>query len=734
MQLMSWTIGRLGSRFSLLFEPYHRRVMHSALGRFLDQPLDLEVGLVDPDGSERVLPFTPRGELLYNCEQFERLNSITYRGYCRKLHLRFEFNVHSVFYPQDEGLCTMPVFYLEMRLNPGGVIRRVAPSNVPRAARLMFRIRRPGTQIEASDRGGGRLDLHYHTELKPDLMPQCGQDRQVEVHERIQSLNPGTVPDKDGAGLSLELPVTEQDSGVKWRLVWGAYCGESVLEVDNGTGPRPARFKYARRLDDLEAVMSQAIEQRDHSLNYSRRFEKLFDQVPLSSTDKHLIHQSFQSFLSNTFWCDLPGDLSTPDEWFSVWTGGRLYHGVIDVEYNTCLIYLAIWPKLLAIQFGQWAAHEKQHEASGGGYLSHDVGRGIQVTGPAYDHDMPVEESSDFLLMLQAYCRWCGDIDPASRLADLIERLARYLIWTDRDQSGFPSEGTPNTLADAAPAAQYARKQTYLAVKRLAALRAAADLLGQLGRHELAEHCDRAVDRDAVRVHRQAWLDDHYAVCVDKSALGLTDATTGEPLPYDELPGWDAYSIYTGNGLLLPMMIGQPPLLDPDQLIKDLINATRETMGPYGCGHTSAELDNVHISQNLWRDLLARYLGHSGSALTQRYWDLQVMSNTGGASHGYIDTYINNDHAFFPRGVVCIGSLLSYPRLTIDKLAPGGDRISVDPDRHYQQRWPLLPLADWKAGKVPVCVVDIDGRVTIEGGVDPIIVRGQPADQTQLIG
>ena len=73
MQSMTWTMSRLGSRFNLLFEPYKNRVMHSALGRFLDQPLDLMVGLVEPDGTQRVLPFTLKGEPLANPEQFERM-------------------------------------------------------------------------------------------------------------------------------------------------------------------------------------------------------------------------------------------------------------------------------------------------------------------------------------------------------------------------------------------------------------------------------------------------------------------------------------------------------------------------------------------------------------------------------------------------------------------------------------------------------------------------------------
>ena len=71
----------------------------------------------------------------------------------------------------------------------------------------------------------------------------------------------------------------------------------------------------------------------------------------------------------------------------------------------------------------------------------------------------------------------------------------------------------------------------------------------------------------------------------------------------------------------------------------------------------------------------------------------------------------------------------------IDRLAPGGARIIVDPDRQVAQRWPLLPLADWKAGKIPVCVVDDAGRVTIEGKSDRIIIHGQQQpEESTVIG
>jgi xylan 1,4-beta-xylosidase len=400
----------------------------------------------------------------------------------------------------------------------------------------------------------------------------------------------------------------------------------------------------------------------------------------------------------------------------------------VDVEYNVALFYLMFWPDLLGQLLRQWRGLAQPHAASGGAVLHHDLGRGVDVAGQASYHDVPIEGNADYLLLLQAFVHVTGDLAPARELVELVEQLAAYLLWTDRDASGFPTEGTANTIDDGGPAIQFARKQTYLAVKRLAGLQAAADLLARIGRPDAAERIERLVDADTRKVEDAAWLGDHYAVCMDRSATGLVDAGTGAPLTMDDLPGWDAYSIYTANALLLPAMTSQPLMLDRQRLATDIYNAMRETTSAYGCGHTSVEPEDVWISQNVWRDLMAMYMGLDWpTLLTQRYWDLQVMSNTHQQSLGYIDTYIHNQLCFYPRGVASLGYLSAQPRLVVDRLAPGGARVSVDPPRDYPQRWPLFPLADWKAGKIPVCVVDDRGEVHIEGETDPVIVAGKAA-------
>lgn len=746
MQLMSWSIARLGSRFGLLFEPHYRRVRHSALGRFLDEPLDLSVGLEGPDGQMRVLPFCQEGELFHTVEQFERANSITFRAYSSDYQLRFEFNIHSAFYPQDESLCLLPAIYLEMRINPTKPVRWVKPKfPPPKKVKLFLKLKRPGTTINVgcpneSDGYGGRIDLAYDVDLVPrlDKLPVneklAAASRTVSVTERIVSLNPGAIPSEDGTGLQIELPVTEEGSGIKWRLVWGVFCGDPILNIKSNGITELAKFRYASLWPSLDDVMFAAIKGRDERLVLSRNFEKLLEQAPLRAAQRHLLNQSFQQYLSNTFWCEL----SSKQDWFSVWEGSCFFHSTLDVEYNVTPMYLSLWPRLLSLQFDQWAQRTAMHAESGGVYLAHDLGVGFDATTMGYDHDMPVEENCNFLLMMQAYVHWTGDLTPIRKHEDMLLKLADYLVWTDTDDSGFPSKGVANTIDDASAAQQFSRKQTYLAIKRLAALAAVSDMLMHINKTELSQIYQDVVDRFASKVEKTAWRGDHFAVCVDRSTVGVRDAWTGRPLTDDELAGADAYSIYSSNGLLLPLMCAQPWLISENKVRKDLISAVRETLGHYGCGHNDQEPENVWVSQNLWRDHMMRYLGASGPNRAQGYWDMQVMSNTFGQSYGFVDTYVTNNLSFYPRGATAFGYLLSYPRVIIDRLAPGGARICVDPDRGYAQRWPLLPLADWKAGKIPVCVVDCDdddnARVVIETQLESVIIRGQEDGKTGMIG
>ncbi len=742
MQLMSWPLGRLGSRFGFLFEPYRNRVMHSALGRMLDRPLDLKVGFVEPDGTERVLPFTAEGDCFINCEQFERFNSITFRGYSQALGVRFEMNVHSPFYPQDEKLCHAPAFYFELRAIAVENVRWAGESNTPAQVDVFFRLRRPGTEITTSDDGpqGARIDLAYDNSLTFHAYtgtPKADDHdpaHTLPVRERVVSLTPGAHVLASGDGLTLRLPVTHGDSGIKWRLAWVAHVKDPVLSIaDHRNGmPEnfPAKFRYTDWLPDLDAATLDAVNERDGRLAKSRRLEKLMEQAPLDPSMRHLTNQSFQGWLTNTFLCSYDDPAAKPDQperktWFSVLEGSRQYHSTLNAECNSAMLYLSMWPQLLRGQFAQWARFPKEHAASGGACLGPDVGKGLECHGPAAGA-APGEHNADFLTLLQTYTHWTGDLGFVRANAELLLRLGNYLLWTDREGSGFPSEGLPMRQGGG-PIFRMTPRQTYLAIKRAVALRAAADMLALTDRLDLAPDAKRftqAWETAARQIDAAAWHHDHYAPTVDPTLHTMGNA--------------DNYAIYNINGELLPYMIGQETLMPRDKLAVDIYSAKRETDRRYGGSNSSAEPDTIRISQNLWRDVFARYLKLVGPPSAQHYWDMQVMGNTHQQSRGFTDAYIAENLAHYPRGITTLGYLLATPVLVIDRLSAGrgGTHIRVDPNRSEPARWPLLPLGDWKAGKIPVCVVDAWGHVRIESATDPVTIRGEddPAQRGKTIG
>lgn len=711
--------------------------MHSGLGRFFDAPLDLGVGIIEPDGNERVLPFTQHGKTLYNCEQNARMNSITFRGYSEQANLRFELNFHSPFYPQNERLCLLPVMYMELRVTWMDHIRWRSKKQPPLdKVKLFIRLNRPDTNITAND---GQIDLNYNVNLDPKYIPlddPTGDERsiladdfpreslgQATIHERIQSINEEEQAEvyntEHGTGLILELPVTSSNSSKKWRLIWATHTNDNILNIYD----QPAKPRYMRYWDNINQVVERAIETRDENLLKSRFFEKTMEQSPMYRAHWHLTVMAFQSYLTNTFWCEFEDG----SDWFSTIEGTAMFHSTVDVEYNISMLYLAIWPELLHKMLNNSAQNTTPHAPSNGCILNHDLGFGVHVNGPAYDHSMPVEENANFILMLQAYAHWIGKAGPIEKHAALVRNLANYLIWTDRDNSGFPSEGTANTIADGNQAIQYAEKQTYLAIKRVTALEAAADLLRRAGDQASADKCQNIAAEAVPKIEDAAWRGDHYVLCAAQNNHGIEDPWSNKTLTDGDLEGWDEYSLYTTNGLLLPSLIGQPLAFDKTHLALDLCSAHRETMTYYGCSHCSSDDTNVWISQNLWRDHTARYLDVSLRDATFRYWDMLSMSNTGENSFGFIDTYIGNELAFSPRGATALGYFLAGPRIIIDRL--DGTYVSINPDRHRPQRWPLLPLADWTTNHCPVCVVDANGNVRIEGELEEVKILGNPPGQ-----
>ncbi|MDH7568148.1 MAG: DUF4965 domain-containing protein [Armatimonadota bacterium] len=691
MQLFETVVSNLGSRFTLSLLPHRGQLLLSPLGRYFDVPVDLAVG-VQVGEEYRVLPFSNRYKVFPHVQQELLPSGVVFRCKDPELGVQVTVRIRSAFYPRDVIVSIAPFCYLTVEVCrlPG---RRQKDESI--TGRVFVAARPPsGFTARKTDNGfafAGTFRVH-------------GTKRDVRLPAEFRDGVPGdfgiasVAPDPELGDRSVwhSFSLQDQDS-VGAEFVLAGYCGADCFEAHH----ERYRFKYADFFTSVEEVLAYAASERGEISQKMDLFDALLQESSLPVPAQNLVALSLQTFLANTFWMT-----RGMRDWFSVWEGNCLYNSTVDVEYNVALFYLSVWPELLEMTLEEWTGHEQ----SGlyGSYLSHDMGAGMTANGQSYPHAMEVEENTNFLLMAYAYWRFTGREHFISEYYPLIQRLARFVIDADTTGNGFPNLGVANTIDDAAPAVQFSKKQTYLAVKSLCALEATAFMAERNADRDFAARCREHAALIRSTLDTEAWQGDHYAVCIERTMDDIRDAWTGQPIGSGELPGWDAYSIYTTNGLLYLLMSGYRPELDYSRMTSDVVSATRRALIEYGCTHSSADTSNLWVSQNLWRDFVAAYLGVDQLDMAARYWAFQLYENTVGRGGAFIDTYGWNTLNFYPRGVTSIGLLAAAAGLSVDRVSR---RVALNPVR-APLRVPLLPLADWEAGAVPWLEVTLtDGEL-----------------------
>jgi hypothetical protein len=388
----------------------------------------------------------------------------------------------------------------------------------------------------------------------------------------------------------------------------------------------------------------------------------------------------------------------------------------VDVEYTQAPFYLAVWPELLGLELHQWPHFSKDgvgclgERGAGTLFLSHDSGRGNRVEAQSYTHEMEVEETANYLILAACHWRRTGDDGILRAHAETMRAYLAFLEAADSTGNGVPDRGVANTIDDGSPAVQYGREQVYLAVKTAVAFRAGALMLEHLGDAEAARAWRERADCVRDEVEARGWLGDHYAVAMDRSASGLRNPWTGEGLAGEELPGWDAPHIYTAHGLALFDMVGLESGFDDARVRLDLRVATERTLREYGCVHSDtrrpvvdtddrsanaprAKAENGWIAMNLLRDVAALYRGVDLRAMTERYWEWQVLTNTQEACC-FFETFGGNALRWYPRGVVAWGLLDALGGVVVDAVGGRDEAGPVFPET----RVPRLLDADWRAG------------------------------------
>ncbi len=706
MLMTECIVSKLGSRFVLNFRPQNREVYHSGLGTFTGTRMDLVVGVGEGPDID-FFPFCAdgitKGKVMYKTEQELRMNRVKFKAHSHDFIATLELEFIAPFYPLDVPSSIMPAFFINIT---GYVEDPFWSSPDPIECEFVFGIGRDGTAIQA-DASGFTLNYKANNLACTDRI----QILNVAGNVQVQTI----VPDKSVKGVSKEVkfirvPVafTREPKPVL-SMVWASYCGADVIETKGGW----SKFKYTQDYTSVEDVIQYCVANRATLLDKSDKFDAIFLESDLPKYAKDLIAFSFQTYLSTTWWTRLN---KSGADWFSSWEGNCQFHSTIDVEYNLAWIYYLLWPDLLKMTLLEWEPHQKPN-AQGKIFMSHDMGRGFSATKQNYGHEMEVEENCNFLLMLYAYWRVTGDSKIITHFSQLIAELVEYLRWSASSGMGFPHEGTANTIDDASPAIQFAKEQTYLGVKTYGACLVAREMGRFLKFDAVVTTTTALMAKISKTLEEKAWIGDHYAVCIDKSLKGFKEGWTetwknilGDK---DEIVGWDAYTLYVSNGLLIPLFTGLDFELPKDKLLQDLVNAREKALTEYGCTHSSIDHSNLWVSQNLWRDFIGYYLGFERDDM-DRYWTFEIFENTQGRGGGFTDVAGRNKLFYYPRGITSLGIFAARISLVVDRVTK---RVKLQ-SRQFPRKLPLLPFIDWEHYRIPWVtsepVLDGPSKVTIE--------------------
>lgn len=684
MQLQCDSISVLGSRHGILFNPVQKNCGLIRFDRYDSLPLfELEAGI--QIGEEfYTFPLCNSGIPFDLYDQRISPAKFTLIGIVAKYAIKVTLEAVTPFRPGDAEFSTTPVISF-----------RLSAESMPGQYRWISRQKIDSTPVLKLRAHSSLFKTDDSTEISLSVNPPVGISRKEfsfsgksyrkkwkekeykEVTFNDTLVSPDSVV-SDGC-FSTSVGCEEGNLRIKkgsFKVYWCAGNAD-IMEIYGKVAP----FYFRKKFPDNNATIDWLIKNGDQIFSNAEELENKYTPEHLSPSLKNLMSLTLHSWLMNTWWTvDSEGN-----DWFSVWEGNCYYHSTVDVEFTQAPFYLTLWPELLGIQLKNWTRFVKPVEglsdemlAKGfneGEFLSHDMGSYSRIDAQDYPHEMEVEETANYILLLFAYYKKTGDANLVREKLDAVYRFMLYLNSADTTGNGIPDRGCANTIDDGSPAIQFGREQIYLAVKTLAALSTGLSLLNELKYEQTQNHFfkfhktqfKKQIVKIRTAIEKHGWVGDHFVTALDKQAAGLKNPWTGEPLKTETVPGWDAPHIYTANTLAILDMVGYKLPLDEKKIKKDLVYSTKACLREYGCAHTDFREENVKesgsfaelagaaanpgwISMNMLRDIAAFYRGVDFSDLTERYWAWQVVTNSQKPAL-FFESFGGNNLSFYPRGV-----------------------------------------------------------------------------------
>lgn len=714
MNIISDGIAVLGSRIGFVWDPPQRKSYLVRHGSHPGIPLNIRAGIKLEDKTV-YFPLVKEESFFEFLDQKTTPTTMVLSGIDPKTGIHARITVRIPFRPLDYNFSTVPVIIFDVEAERLSSQFRWTESSKDEkiSGSLFVEISGEGMSIKEAS---GNLEVCYDSLVK--IPETSGLDMEgfdslsIKSRDIVVPLEGIITDGRVSSGFNL----ARGDKGCRVSLAWCVYD----LPVLNVLGDR-CPFLYSENFASVEDVAKWAMENSGKVRESNSKTDYIFNSHSLGDAVSSIMAYALHSWLVNTWLVKRPSG----QKWFSVWEGSCYFHSTVDVEYTQSPFYLSVWPELLGLQLDEWPLFGKDASDLLGErgmnklFLSHDIGYLTECTRQYYPHEMEVEENSNYIQLAFLYWRRTGDDSLIRKHETFITKLLDFILACDTTGNGIPDKGCANTIDDASPAIQFGSEQVYLGVKAMTAVKCGAEILKHLGRS--ADSYNVFVEKAVKTIETLGWVDDHYVVTLTRTLDGIINPWSGEMMN-GELEGWDAYHIYTSNGLALMEMVGFKTDLDRSRLKSDLKNSFVKTKGKYGCRHTSyvnTKPTNLMIpglagsapevgwiSMNMLRDIAAAYHGLDFSSVVQNYWDWQLTTNSQGV-YMFFETFYGNNLNFYPRGLAVFGYAEAFAGFSFDKCSNSKNYKPIKPNMTV----PLYCLADWQNGSVPLVITgDADGQ------------------------
>ncbi len=670
------SISKLSGGITFHFKPNKKEFFVSPVGVLCDELFSLNLG-VEVNRKRQILPFSNDYETFDYVEQEITLTTLKYKAKSYKFGLDFEVLFKAPFYPKDIITSVAPFFYIEIKVKK---MQFKYDDGKKIKGRLVFELKNKNFTV--SKINNFRIIKGYYT-------AKFKVNKETGLMDLVEDKSKKFYAELMITGISEDVEKTEfevsKDKEFKKEFVVAMYCSQAVVKKDY---KEDFYFLYNKYFDNIKDVINFAIKNKSKIEKKIEVFNSILTKSSLSKSKQDFISYSFHSYIINTRWLY---NKQTNKDIFTVIEGNCGYHSTVDVEYNVALFYFLLWPELLKKEMELWIEYTKDR------HVPHDVGALFEINGQIYPHNMEVEENCNLILLAYNYWRWTEDFSFISKNYQKFKTLAEFLINCDKNKNGLPDTLTANTVDDGSAAIQFSKEQIYLGIKTFAALTAMSVIAKELKDWGFVNGCKDVTKKIKRTIDKKAWRKDHYIVCLDKVAKNLVDVWSGKKIN-GVLEGWDAYSIYTANGLLYLLLSDTKLGLNLSRIKKDIINSKLHNITEYGCTHSSKDKSNLWISQNIWQDFVGMYLGVDFSENMERYWQFELFENSQGRGGCFVDTYGWNFLHYYPRGITSIGILYALGGVRIDCVKKV---LKFSPVK-LPLRIPLISFADWQKGGFPV--------------------------------